>query len=58
MKMHHEDKSIKSYIKEKIRMLKKDFFIKLTDEEINHLKSMTRDIDVDHYVHDLIMKKL
>ena len=49
---------IKSYIKEKIRMLTKDFYLKLTDEEISHLKSLKREIDVDHYVHDLITNKL
>ena len=58
MKVHHETVSIKAYIKEKIRMLKKDFYINLTDEEINHMKSLTRDIDVDHYAHDIIMSKL
>ena len=60
MIVHYEDKeiTIADYIKEKIRMLKEDFYIKLTDEEIEKLKSMTRDIDVDHYAHDLIMNKL
>lgn len=50
--------TIKTYIKEKIRMLQKDFFIRLTDENITHLKSLTREIDVDHYAHDLIENKL
>ena len=60
MIIHYEDKdvSLDDYIKEKIRMLKEDFFIKLTDEEIEKLNSMTREIDVDHYAHDLIKNKL
>ena len=49
---------IKAYIKEKIRMLTKDFYLKLTEEEISHLKSLKREIDVDHYAHDLITNKL
>lgn len=58
MKVHHEATTIKAYIKEKIRMLKKDFLITLTEDEIKHMKSLKRDIDVDHYAHDLIMSKL
>lgn len=49
---------LNEYIKEKIRMLQKDFYIKLTDAEIDKLNSMTRDIDVDHYAHDLIANRL
>ena len=60
MILHKEEKEvpIKTYIKEKIRMLTKDFYLRLTDEEIKHLKSLTREIDVDHYAHDLIVNKL
>lgn len=49
---------IKTYIKEKIRMLTKDFYLKLTDEEISHMKSLKREIDVDHYAHTLLTTKL
>ena len=60
MIVHYEDKEITlaQYIKEKIRMLQKDFFIKLTEEEIQKFKSMTREIDIDHYAHDLIANRL
>lgn len=60
MIVHYEDHemTLEDYIKEKLRMLQEDFFIKLTDEEITHMKSLTRDIDVDHYAHDLIMNRL
>lgn len=50
--------SIKTYISRKIRMLQRDFRLHLTDEEINHLQSLKREIDVDHYAHDIIMNKL
>lgn len=50
--------SIKTYIKHKIRMLQRDFRLHLTEEEINHLQSLKREIDVDHYAHDIIMNKL
>lgn len=49
--------TIEAYITEKIRMLKNDFMIKLTREDIAHLKSLKREIDVDHYACDLIMKR-
>ena len=50
--------SIKAYIKEKIRMLKEDFYIHLTDEEVAHMKSLKREVDVDHYAWDIINNKL
>lgn len=49
---------IKTYIKRKIRMLKEDFYLNLTEEEISHMKSLKRDIDVDHYAHTLLNNKL
>lgn len=54
---HEYTMSIKAYINEKIRMLQKDFLIGLTEKYINHMKSMTREIDVDHYAYDLIMRR-
>ena len=50
--------SIKTYIKEKLRMLQNDFYINLTEEEIAHMKSLKREIDVDHYAYDIINKNL
>ena len=60
MILHNEEKPvpIKTYIKEKLRMLKEDFYLRLTEEEIAHMKSLKRDIDVDHYATQLIMDKL
>lgn len=50
--------SIKTYINRKIRMLARDFFIYLNDEETEHLKSLKREIDVDNYIHDIYEKRL
>lgn len=47
-------KQIKLYIKEKFKVLK-ELGIVLTETEKNHLKSLTREIDIDNYCHDLIM---
>ncbi len=47
-----------TYIKEKIKMLRKDFHIRLTDEEIAHIHSLETEIAVDNYCHDLFMKLL
>ena len=49
---------IKTYIKEKLRMLKEDFYLHLTKEEVKHMKSLAREIDVDHYAHTLLNNKL
>jgi hypothetical protein len=56
--MNEKQVPLKVYIKEKIRMLTKDFCLRLTDEEIKHLKSLKREIDVDHYAHALLTTKL
>ena len=60
MIIHCEEKemTLEDYIKEKLRMLQEDFYLKLTEEEINHMRSLTRDIDVDHYAHTLFTTKL
>lgn len=49
---------IATYINDKIRMLKKHFYIKLTDEEIAHMESLTTEISVDNYAHKLIMTRI
>ena len=48
---------IKTYINNKIRMLQKDFWMGMTKEEIEHMKSLKTEIDVDHYAYDLIMRR-
>ena len=56
--MEEKEMTIEEYRKEKLRMLQADFFIRLTEEEINHMNSLEREIDVDHYAHTLFTTKL
>ena len=53
-----EKVDLKTYIKDKIKMLKKEFHIRMTENEIQHLKSLQTEIAVDNYCHDLFMKRL
>ena len=53
-----EKVDLKTYIKGKIKMLRKEFHIRLTESEIQHLKSLQTEIAVDNYCHDLFMKRL
>lgn len=46
---------IKSYRRMKLRMLK-DFCIKLSEEEMNYAKSLTREIDIDNFCISMIRK--
>lgn len=41
--------TLKQYIKEKIRMLMDDFCIDLSKEEIEHMRSLKTEIEVDNY---------
>ena len=49
---------IKQYIKGKIKFLKKEFHMTLTEEEIDHFYSLKTENDVDRYVRDLFSEKL
>lgn len=49
---------IETYINHKLKMLKRDFHIRLTKTEINHMKSLRTEISVDNYAHTLIKTKL
>ena len=57
MVLSEQQVTLKQYVKEKIRMLKKDFMIKMTDEQIAHMKSLKNEIQVDNYAHDLIFNR-
>lgn len=46
------------YIKRKIRMLKDEFCLKLTDREIEHFRALKTHADVDAYAHQLLEEKL
>lgn len=49
--------SLKAYKRDKLRILNQ-MHIKLSLDEEQHLMSMTREIDVDNFVHRLIMTRL
>ena len=54
MVLSEQQVPLKQYIKEKLRMLQKDFCIPLTAEQIAHMKSLKTDTQVDNYAYDLI----
>ena len=49
---------METYIEQKIKMLKKDFHIRLTTTETKHMQNLTTEISVDNYVRTLISTKL
>lgn len=51
-----EEKEFLNYKREKIRMLTKDFKLPLKDNEIQHLRELQTEIQVDNYARDLINK--
>ena len=50
-------KVIKSYANKKISLLRQ-FHIKLSVDEKKYMKSLSTEIQIDNYVHNIIMKKL
>ena len=46
------------YRNKKINMLRDEFYLKLTDSEINRFHSLDTYSEIDAYAHDLIKKKL
>ena len=46
--------SLKQYINFKLRILQRDFKLALTDEQIDHMKSLTSEIQVDNYARRLL----
>ena len=47
-----------SYIEKKIKMLKNEFHIKLTEEEKEHFWSLQTENEVDNYAHKMFLKYL
>ena len=47
--------SIKAYRKMKLKMLK-EFCIYLTDEEMDHIKSLTKEIEIDNFCISMFRK--
>lgn len=46
---------LKRYKEEKIKMLEREFCLLMTDEEKEHMNSLTSEIRVDAYARQLIM---
>ena len=54
---HNKPMATCTYRKEKLQMLE-DFDIEITSEIENEMNKREREIDIDHYCHDLIKKRL
>lgn len=50
------DPNIKSYIREKIKILE-ELCIFLSYEQLNHIWSLKKEIDVDHFARSIIWPK-
>ena len=50
--------NMKSYINEKLKMLRGEFYLNISDEEEAHMRSLKTEIAVDNYAHSLIVHKL
>lgn len=51
------DMPLPQYIKAKLKMIQKEFMIKMTAEQIAHMQSLKSEIAVDNYAHDLIFNR-
>ena len=52
------EEKLRNYVKRKIDILRKQFLIKLTDDEIYDLRELKTEVEVDHYVRKIITNKL
>ena len=50
--------TLKTYIKRKIRMLERDFWITLSQAEKDHFWSLASETAVDNYAKDILSAKL
>ena len=60
MKGEHMSKvtlDLDKYKAYKMKILERDFWVRMTDEEIEHMNSLPSEIRVDAYVHDLLRKR-
>lgn len=48
--------SLDAYVREKLAILR-ELQIQLSHEQLKHLKSLENEIQIDNYVHDLIIKR-
>lgn len=49
---------LSKYIAQKVRILQRDFFIKLSASELNTIQSLETEMAVDRYARKLILAKL
>ena len=57
--MHNQRKvGLSVYINRKINMLTNDFYIRLTDKEIEYFRALESKSEVDQYAHKLLNDKL
>lgn len=52
------EEKLRNYVKRKIDILRKQFLIKLTDDEIYDLRELKTEAEVDRYVRKIITNKL
>jgi hypothetical protein len=50
--------TLKAYTKAKIKMLQRDFYMNLSDQEKEHMYALKTETAVDRYVHDLFFTKM
>ena len=49
---------LEEYIENKIIMLQYEFYIKLTEAELIHLRALKSESEVDRYAHDILKNRL
>ena len=52
-----EQQEIREYADEKIRMLKEDFYVSVTPDEVDHFRMLVDKYAIDRYARDIIMTK-
>ena len=50
-------KTPEQYVKAKLRILKRDFYIEATQEEITHLKTLTTQTSIDNAILSIINRR-
>ena len=49
-------RDLKDYIKKKIKMLEREFCIRVTESDIKHFNELKTEIQIDNYALQLIMR--
>lgn len=57
MPEHNLTMTLEEYIEQKLEMLR-DFHCRITEEQLEHFKTLTTEIQVDNYAKDLITRRL